>query len=72
MTDREPHRLCCTCFRRYVPLGTYKCPDCDPGRVVPNATATKRTAPKPLDLSKVPDEPTLADIDAYLAGEFTP
>lgn len=50
MTDREPYRLCCTCFRAFPPPGAYKCSDCDPGRVVPNA-ATKPSRPK-IDLSE--------------------
>ena len=48
MTDREPHRLCCTCFRRYVPPGAYKCDDCDLARTLPHRAAsntTRRTNP---------------------------
>ncbi|BBY01044.1 hypothetical protein [Mycobacterium seoulense] len=49
MTE-QPRRLCCTCFRAYVPPGMYKCGDCDPGRAVPNRAA-KCPTPNPLDLT---------------------
>ncbi len=70
MTGR--YRACCTCFRQWLPMSSAerKCPACDPSRAVPNNTPTKRATSKPLDLSQMPDEPTLADLDAYLAGQF--
>jgi hypothetical protein len=66
MTAREPRRLCCTCFRQYVPLGAYKCPDCDPSNAVPNAAATKRQSPK-LDLSQgLPEDLSGHSIEDFL------
>ena len=49
MTGREPHRLCCTCFRQYVPPGAYKCDDCQlahTANATPPRTPQSRTNPE--------------------------
>ena len=61
----DQYRACAVCFQHWVAApGEIKCPACDAGRI-PNNTATKKAHRAP---NSVPDEPTLNDLDAYLAA----